>query len=140
VLFDGEECPGEKADFYTCGLRGSRAYAKKHRREIRALVLLDFIAQKDLSIPRDGSSDADLWAKLRSAARAVGSGRHFPAAVQGDVIDDHTPFLRQGIPAIDLIDFEFSCFHKRCDDMDVISARSLDVVGETVVELLRTWR
>jgi hypothetical protein len=140
VLFDGEECPGEKADFYTCGLRGSRAYAKAHRRGIASVIVLDFIAQKDLSIPRDGSSNPELWAKLRSAARAVGSGRHFPAEVQGDILDDHTPFLRRGIPAIDLIDFDFPCWHKTCDDLSAVSEKSLDASGEAVLELMRRLR
>jgi hypothetical protein len=44
------------------------------------------------------------------------------------------------VPAIDLIDFDFPCWHKTCDDMSAVSARSLDLSGEAVLELLRTWR
>ncbi len=44
------------------------------------------------------------------------------------------------MPAIDLIDFDFPCWHKRCDDMSAVSAKSLDRSGEAVLELLRTWR
>jgi glutaminyl-peptide cyclotransferase len=140
VLFDGEEAPDEDGGFYATGLRGSKAYVRAHKDEIGALVLLDFVGERNVRLPREGSSNRDLWRRLRAAARRAGALRAFPDDTAGTVLDDHTPFLRQGIPAIDLIDFEFSCFHKRCDDMDVISARSLDVVGETVVELLRTWR
>jgi hypothetical protein len=140
VLFDGEECDGDKPDFYTCGLRGSRHHAKRHAKKLRAVIVLDFIAQKDLSIPRDDSSDMALWAKLRAAAKRVGSGDVFPDEVQGTVLDDHTPFLRRGIPSIDLIDFDFPCWHKLCDDLSVVSAASLDKSGEAVLELLRTWR
>ncbi|HVL95596.1 MAG TPA: M28 family metallopeptidase [Solirubrobacteraceae bacterium] len=140
VLFDGEECPDDTREFYSCGLRGSRDYARRHARELRAVVILDFIAQKDLSIPRDRSSDRRLWARLRAAARRVGSGRVFPDRVQPVVLDDHTPFLRRGIPAIDLIDFDFPCWHQVCDDMTAVSERSLDLSGEAVLELLRTWR
>ena len=140
VLFDGEECDGDKPDFYNCGLRGSRAYAKRHAKELRAVVVLDFIAQKDLSIPRDDSSDLQLWARLRAAAKRVGSGAVFPDETQGTVLDDHTPFLRRGIPAIDLIDFDFPCWHKLCDDLSVVSRTSLDKSGEAVLELLRTWK
>ena len=43
------------------------------------------------------------------------------------------------MPAINLIDFDFPCWHKRCDDMSAVSARSLDISGEAVLELLRTW-
>ena len=52
------------------------------------------------------------------------------------MLDDHTPFLRRGVPAIDLIDFTFDCWHEKCDDMSAVSARALDLTGETVVQLL----
>jgi hypothetical protein len=141
ALFDGEECPGtEDSDFLACGVRGSRAYAAAHAQDLGAMVLLDFVAQKQLSIPRDASSDVRLWRRLRSAARAVGSLRAFPDRVQGVVEDDHTPFLQAGVPAIDLIDFDFACWHRLCDDLTAVSERSLDRSGEAVLELVRRLR
>jgi glutaminyl-peptide cyclotransferase len=139
VLFDGEERPDDKRDFYTTGLRGSRAYAKRHRGEIGALILLDFVADKRLRIPREDGSDIELWGRLRAAARGVGAGAAFPDDPVSEVLDDHTPFTRAGVPAIDLIDFDFPCWHRRCDDLTSVSERSLDMSGETVLELLRTW-
>jgi hypothetical protein len=139
VLFDGEEATDDEA-FYETGLRGSKAYARRHRGELRALVLLDFIADKQLRIPREEGSDKRLWARLRRAAKRVGAGSVFPASKRAEILDDHTPFARDGVPAIDLIDFEFPCWHKQCDDMSAVSARSLDASGEAVLELLRTWR
>ncbi|MBA2255703.1 MAG: hypothetical protein H0W05_00675, partial [Thermoleophilaceae bacterium] len=44
-----------------------------------------------------------------------------------------------GIPAIDLIDFDFDCFHEPCDDLSAVSPESLDAAGESVLELLRTF-
>jgi len=41
------------------------------------------------------------------------------------------------VPSLDLIDFDFACFHRNCDNLSVISARSLDAVGETVLQMLR---
>ena len=140
VLFDGEEATNDKADFFLSGLRGSKAYARRHRGEVRAVVLLDFVADKQLRIPREGGSDIALWARLRRAAKRVGAGATFPDEAAQEVLDDHTPFARAGIPAIDLIDFDFDCWHKACDDMSAVSARSLDRSGEAVLELLRTWR
>ena len=140
VLFDGEESPNDKASFYLTGLRGSKAYAGRHAGELRAVVLLDFIADKRLRIPREEGSDPALWSRLRRAARRVGAGSTFPSGTRPEVIDDHTPFARAGIPAVDLIDFDFPCWHKRCDDMSAVSQASLDRSGETVLELLRTWR
>jgi glutaminyl-peptide cyclotransferase len=137
VLFDGEGLPDETKDFYTTGLRGSRAYARRHSKEIRALVLLDFVAEKGkMRIPRESSSHLGLWSRLRAAARTVGAQAAFPDDVSGAVTDDHTPFQRRGVPAIDLIDFTFRCWHKKCDDLSAVSARSLDLTGETVVQML----
>jgi len=139
VLFDGEEATDD-SDFYATGLRGSKAYERRHRGELRALVLLDFIADKRLRIPREEGSNRQLWTQLRAAAKRVGAGAAFPVATQPRITDDHTPFVRAGVPAIDLIDFDFPCWHKRCDDMSAVSERSLDTSGEAVLELLRTWR
>ncbi len=141
VLFDGEESPNDNADFYTTGLRGSRPYAKRHGKQTRAMILLDFVAEKGaMRIPRESSSSLELWSKLRAAAAKVGTQTSFPDEVSGGVIDDHTPFLRRGVPAIDLIDFTFDCWHKTCDDMSAVSARSLDVSGETVTQMLLDFR
>ena len=100
------------------------------------MVLLDFVGDKRLSTPREGSSSVGLWRRLRAAARAVGVARHFPPRTQGSIQDDHIPFLREGVPSIDLIDFDFPCWHLRCDDLSSVSRRSLDVTGETVQRLL----
>jgi glutaminyl-peptide cyclotransferase len=100
-------------------------------------VLLDFVGDRRLEIPREQNSSPGLWRRLRSAAGRVGAARAFPDETQGAVSDDHIPFLRAGVPAIDLIDFDFRCWHRRCDDLSAVSPRSLDAVGETVYELLR---
>ncbi|HKH16689.1 MAG TPA: M28 family peptidase [Solirubrobacteraceae bacterium] len=138
VLFDGEEATDDSRPFLETGLRGSTAYAERHAGEVGALILLDFIAARDLSIVREGSSDRALWSRLREAAKAVGAGAAFPAGSGGVIADDHSPFLAQGVPAIDLIQWPYVCFHKRCDDLSAVSERSLDMTGESVLELVRT--
>jgi Zn-dependent M28 family amino/carboxypeptidase len=54
------------------------------------------------------------------------------------MLDDHTPFLAAGIPAVDLIDFDYPYWHTRQDTLDKLSAQSLQVVGETVLAWLLT--
>jgi len=137
VFFDGEESPPESENFEEDGLRGSKVAARAFARA-EAMILLDFVGERSLSIPREVNSTKRLWARLREAAKRVGVGRVFPGGTAGAVSDDHIPFLQAGVPAIDLIDFDFPCWHKTCDDLDVVSARSLDAVGETMVELLRS--
>ena len=141
VLFDGEEEPRETSDFLRDGLRGSKAYARAHADEIGQLVLLDYIAEaRGLSFAREAGSDPALWARLRAAARRAGTLRLFPDQVSGEILDDHTPFTERGVPAIDLIDFDYPQRDSTEDDLNAVSERSLDAVGETVVELLLELR
>jgi glutaminyl-peptide cyclotransferase len=135
ILFDGEESPRGSRDFLAEGLRGSKVAARRYP-NARAMVLLDFVGERDLRIPREANSTRWLWERLRRSSRRVGAGRIFPDATEGAVQDDHIPFLRRGVPAIDLIDFDFACWHRPCDDLSAVSERSLDAVGETTLNLL----
>ncbi|HKH31080.1 MAG TPA: M28 family metallopeptidase [Gaiellaceae bacterium] len=138
VLFDGEESPKGTPDneFERYGLRGSKVAVGAYR-NAEAMILLDFVGDRNLTIPRERNSDRALWAKLRKAAARTGNARAFPPVASGAVLDDHVPFLRAGVPSIDLIDFDFACWHRACDDLSAVSAKSLDATGETVLELLR---
>jgi glutaminyl-peptide cyclotransferase len=141
VLFDGEESPTEKTpDFYRDALRGSRAYAAAHASELQAMVLLDYIGNRDVRLPREGSSNPALWRRVRSAASAVGVGSVFPDATQATIFDDHTPFERAGVDAVDLIDWSYRPYDDQRDTYARLSGASIDAVGETIVELLSTWR
>jgi glutaminyl-peptide cyclotransferase len=139
ILFDGEESPRGTPDneFERYGLRGSKVAAQTYR-NAESMILLDFVGDKDLTIPRERYSDRALWAKLRRAAARTGNGRVFPPVASGGVLDDHIPFIRAGVPSIDLIDFDFPCWHRTCDDLSAVSPKSLDASGETVLELLRS--
>ena len=137
ALFDGEESPRGSENFARDGMRGSRVAATSFG-DAEAMILLDYVGDREFSIPREGNSDVDLWTQLRSAAKRVGHGGHFPAGVANPMLDDHIPFAEQGVPSIDLIDFTFDCFHQPCDDRSAVSESSLDATGETVLELLRS--
>jgi len=140
LLFDGEEATDDSRPFEATGLRGSTAYAKRHDGELKSLVLLDFVGTKDLRIFREGLSDGPLWDTLRAAARRVGAQDAFPGGIRQSITDDHAPFLERGVPAIDLIQWPYDCWHLPCDDLTQVEERSLDLTGETVYELVRTLR
>ena len=141
VLFDGEEEPAGCEPFVECGLRGSKAYAERHAGETSALILLDYIAERrGLSFAREGHSDPELWGRLRSAARAVGVGALFPNRTSGAIVDDHFPFVQRGVPAIDIIDFDYPQRDTLEDDLGAVSQRSLDAVGEAVHRLVSRLR
>jgi Zn-dependent M28 family amino/carboxypeptidase len=143
VLFDGEEpaagLPEDSVDFYHSGLRGSRAYVAGHPGRTGEMVLLDYVGNKGLRLPREGSSHLELWSRLRAAARTVGAGQVFPPYSGETIVDDHTPFLRAGVPSVDLIDWSYPG-HDLSDGLDKLSPKSLDAVGESVVELVRRLR
>jgi hypothetical protein len=143
VLFDGEEPPAglpeDDPNFSQDGLRGSRAYVKAHPGETKDMILLDYVGNKGLQLPHEGTSTPALWAKLRAAAEKVGKIGYFPPTEETPIIDDHTPFLRAHIPAIDLIDWSYPG-HTLQDGMDKIDPRALDAVGESVLELVQQMR
>jgi glutaminyl-peptide cyclotransferase len=145
VLFlalDGEEVPAGIPDskFLTYGIRGAKIAAPLYRKA-KAMILLDFVANKNLVLPREANSSRALWERLRRAGARVGVGAVFPDETHTTfpVLDDHYPFMKEGVPSIDLIDFDFPCWHMLCDNLSAVSPQSLDIVGETMVELLRSW-
>lgn len=137
---DGEECVVAYGE--TDGLWGSkRAAAEVVRRglKVKAVVCLDMLgdADLDISVPANGSSD--LIRAVGEAARQAS----FPDLVRTipcHVKDDHEAFLARGIPAVDLIDFNYgpenAHWHTAQDTMDRVSERSLLKAGKVVVELL----
>jgi glutaminyl-peptide cyclotransferase len=140
VLFDGEEeppgCPD--ARFEQCALRGSKAYVEAHADEVGELILLDYVANAGLQLPREANSDPALWERLRDAAAEVGAEEFFPAEGDGRyaIVDDHIPFVRAGVTSIDLIDFDYEYADTAQDTPDKLDAEALDAVGESVAELV----
>jgi glutaminyl-peptide cyclotransferase len=143
VLFDGEEpaevLPEETASFYKEGLRGSRAYVAANPNRTGEMILLDYVGNRGLWLPREGTSTESLWNRLLIAANAVDAERFFSRQAGTAIEDDHTPFLRAGVPAIDLIDWRYPG-HSLADGLDKLSPTSLDAVGETVVQLVSELR
>ncbi len=144
VLYDGEEPPAgypeSSGNFYSVGLRGSRADATVHARDTRAMVLLDYVGNRNLSLPREASSTPVLWGRIRAAAASVGAARVFPPWAETKITDDHTPYLRAGVPAVDMIDWAYPGHSAHADTIAAISPKALAAVGETVLQLLRSWR
>ena len=137
VFFDGEETPRGVPDSQILqrGLRGSKTAAPGFRRA-EAMILLDLVGDPQLRLRRDVRTDPDLWRRLRAAAVRSGTAYNFPSRPVEEVLDDHVPFARVGVATLPLIDLDYRCWHRECDDLDAVSKRSLDATGETVLELL----
>jgi hypothetical protein len=142
VLLDGEELPpdGDEARFARDGLRGSRAYAAAHAPELASVVVADYVAGRGLRLPREPGSDRVLWGRVRTAAATVGVGAVFAGTGRVPITDDHVPFRERGVPAVDLIDWEYSAKQTVRDTLDRLSLRAMDATGETVVAWLLAER
>ena len=136
VWFDGEEAREswtERDSLY--GSRRLAAELAQSKRLPRAMILVDMIGDRDLAIRKESHSAPWLSDIIWETAARLGYGRHFLRDAM-PVEDDHVPFLKLGVPAALLIDFDFPPWHTADDTLDKISAQSLAVVGEVVLEAL----
>jgi hypothetical protein len=105
-----------------------------------AMVLVDMVGDADQQLYYEGNSDEMLRAELWDVAAGLGYGDVFIPTVKYTMIDDHYPFVQQGIPAVDIIDFDYPYWHTVEDTADKASAQSLMRVGRTVEVWLETDR
>ena len=119
---------------------GSRHYVQAAQQSgtlggIKALVLLDMIGDRDLTIRRDANSTPWLVDLVWGAAARAGHRSTFSTELT-TIEDDHIPFLRAGVPAVDIIDLDNPTWHTAQDDLEHVSARSLQIVGEVILAAL----
>ena len=104
------------------------------------MILLDFVADRDLSLPREGFSDPGALAEAPGGGAARGHGGRVPAEhAGGESLDDHSPSASSACPRSTSSTSTTACWHRTCDNLSRVSKRSLDAVGETVYELLRSF-
>jgi glutaminyl-peptide cyclotransferase len=146
AFLDGEECAHRygPAD----GLHGSRRLARTLVRNeradrVRAVIVLDMIGDRDLNIMIPRNSTPGLVTLAFTAAKSIGL-RHTLTLGRTAILDDHVPFLEAGMPAIDLIDFEYGSrpgkndyWHTPEDTLDKLSAESLEKTGRITLAMLR---
>ena len=138
LFFDGEEAYGEWRD--PNHTYGSRQYVAAARASntlagLKALILLDMIGDRALNLRRDTNSTTWLTDIVWAAAKRLGHGANFldePFPVE----DDHIPFVKAGVPSVDLIDLDYPAWHTAGDTLDKVSAGSLQIVGDVVLAAL----
>jgi glutaminyl-peptide cyclotransferase len=111
---------------------GSRAFAEEIKIAPRAVVIVDMIGDADLNIYLEKNSNLAIRTEIWSTAEKLGYGEVFINKEKYSMEDDHTPFLEAGIPAVDIIDFDYPYWHTTLDTPDKVSAKSLQAVGETL--------
>jgi Zn-dependent M28 family amino/carboxypeptidase len=142
VFLDGEEAVIEwEGNDHTYG---SRHYVDTGKRDgtlstIKANILVDMIGDRELHIKRDGYSTPWLTDIIWNAAKRAKLDNYF-VPEQTRVEDDHLPFLEAGVPSVDIIDLdryaELNAWHTAKDNLDAVSARSLQAVGDVVLAAL----
>ncbi len=100
-----------------------------------AMVLVDMVGDADQQLYLEGNSNPDLQQRIWQIAGDLGFGDYFINEYRYSLIDDHLPFVQRGIPAIDIIDFDYPYWHTIEDTTDKVSPESLARVGLT----LETW-
>lgn len=149
VFDDGEEAVQSWTD--RDSLYGTRHLAARWSQDetikkIKAFLVADMIGDKDLNIDRDSNSTPWLLDLLATAARNTGhSGYVFKN--ENTVMDDHLPFRQRGVPVLDMVDLEYGpptmehpeggYHHTAMDTLDKVSAHSLQISGDLIVEMIR---
>lgn len=111
-------------------------------------ILLDMVGGKDAVFPYEYFSRQSAIAldeDFRDAAAAAGYGQYFPEYFGGAVTDDHVELIKQGIPAIDVIEYSAEtgfnpAWHTHADNLDNISATTLKAVGQTLMQYIYTQK
>ena len=113
-------------------IEGSTAFAANLKEKPAAVVVIDMIGDANLNIYYEQSSNLGLKTAIWKTAADLGYDKSFIQQDKYNMIDDHTPFLLQGIPAVDIIDFDYPYWHTTADTADKVSPSSLNIVGDTL--------
>jgi Zn-dependent M28 family amino/carboxypeptidase len=138
VFFDGEEAVVD----WNLGndhTYGSRHYVQTARsegtlRQIKAMILVDMIGDRDLRVLRETNSTPWLTDVIWQTAKRL-KRREF-VDEEFAVEDDHIEFLKAGVPAVDLIDLDYPAWHTAADTIDKVSAASLQAVADVLMAAL----
>ncbi len=120
---------------------GSRAFVEEYDMlDPEAVVILDMIGDADLNIYLEKNSDIEIRTEIWAQAEALGYQDIFIPEEKFSMLDDHTPFLEAGMPAVDVIDFDYPYWHTTEDTPNKVSAESLQTVGDTILAWLESKR
>jgi Zn-dependent M28 family amino/carboxypeptidase len=114
---------------------GAAEMAERLSARPEAVVIVDMVGDAHQQIYFERNSDEELMRILWSIAAELGYEAHFIAQYRHAIIDDHLPFVKRGIPAVDIIDFDYPYWHTVEDTPDKVRPESLERVGR----VLETW-
>lgn len=118
---------------------GSSAYVETLTSHPNAVIIVDMIGDSDLNIFREHNSDPTITAQIWKIAKDLGYGKFFIDDYKYKMLDDHIPFKQLGIPAVDIIDFDYPYWHTISDTLNKVSPQSLEAVGKTLYVWLSSY-
>ncbi len=148
LLTDGEDWghDPETLDTYTTDMfLGARHFATARGENYRPLfaILLDLVGDRDPRFPQEGYSRRyapEVVRRVWETADEIGYGNVFVSRPGDAISDDHLPLNEAGIRTIDIIDFDYPYWHTPEDTPDKVSARTLGIVGDVVLSVIRRQR
>ena len=117
-------------------IAGSQEMASRLTVRPEMVVIADMIGDRDQQIYKEQNSTPELVTKIWDIAARLGYDEVFLPTAKWSMLDDHTPFLQRGIPAVDLIDFDYPYWHTTQDTADKVAPESLERVGGVLQVLL----
>lgn len=141
LFVDGEDY-GDFTNTPDDVLIGSRYYAAHQPAGPKPLyaVLFDLVADRDLQIFQEGNSligAPEVVNLVWDTAKLLGYRAVFVDTPKHTLIDDHLELQKAGIRAVDVVDFDYPAWHTPNDKLDQVSARSLQIVGDVAMALVR---
>ncbi len=133
TFFDAEDNGGLNGWEWTVG---ARFMAQHLTVSPEVVVVVDMVGDTDQRIYYEKNSDQGWSQRIWSVAHRLGYGDYFIPISKYEVLDDHIPFVRKGIPAVDIIDLDYAYWHTLEDTVDKVSAESLKRVGRTLEAFL----
>lgn len=106
-------------------------------------VVWDMVGKPDSRFQYESHSmraAPDVVQRVWATAKRLGHEAYFPPREQGPVTDDHLPLIEAGLKVIDVIDLAYEWHHTPEDTLDKVSQRTLQVVGDVAITVLREFR
>lgn len=135
AFFDGED-QGNIQNYPW--IIGSTYYTESLDQYPNQVIILDMVGDQEQTFYFESNSDHRISELIWQTAHDLKYQDYFIPETRYSVLDDHTPFVEKGIPAIDIIDFDYPHWHTTHDTIDKISADSLQRIGNVIIQYLKS--
>jgi len=144
AFFDGEEAVNKEwqdpDNRYGSREMAARLANSGDLPKVKAFILADLVGGRKPHFRADGESTKWLVNLVWGIAAKLGYSKIFLNESTDIGGDDHFSFTKRNVPSVDIIDLDFNdvpYWHTPEDTVDKISARTLAIVGHTILESVK---